>query len=162
MLAKWASMTWRIVAAGWLTAGLVGGCVSTGDQSTADTITDSLTAAAASTSRTVEVAKAVDGNWTRLLFVCSYTDRASVEDRLGFAWPDFRSTDQDGENIWVFATDRKIVSWAIIPGYHADPCYYSGARPPDTVARADATFRVEDTGERVLDNVPYRALRPLR
>lgn len=80
----------------------------------------------------------------------------------GFAWPDYKPTDQDGENIWVFTTDDKVESWAMVSGYHGDPCFYEGERPPTVVDRPSARFRVEDTGERVLDDVPYRPLRPTR
>lgn len=50
----------------------------------------------------------------------------------------------------------------MVSGYHGDPCFYEGERPATVVDRANARFRVEDTGERVLDDVPYRPLRPAR
>lgn len=150
----------RAVAAWLLASALVGGCSSTaGDDETAEAVIGSLTAAAGTGS--ADLASAVAGDWTRLVFACAYADRASVEESLGFAWPEYRPTDQDSENIWIFATDREVVTWAMIPGYHGDPCYYEGARPPEVVPRLEAEFRVEDTGERVLDDLPYRALRPL-
>ena len=139
---------------------VTGACGSAGSNVTANAVTDALAAAAGSESRTVDMSKAIPGDWQRLVFACAYSDRGTVEKALGFAWPDYRPTDQDGENIWVFATDNKVESWAMVPGYHGDPCFYEGEQPPTVVSRDEARFRVEDTGERVLDDVPYRALRP--
>ena len=141
---------------------LTGACASSGSETTAEAVTDALTDAAGSGSGVVDLSEAVTGDWQRMVFACGYSDRATVEKALGFAWPDYTPTDQDGENIWVFATDNRVETWAMVPGYHGDPCFYEGERPSTVVGRDEARFRVEDTGERVLDGVPYRALRPVR
>lgn len=154
-------MTGRLAVALTAAALLAGAC-SSGSDATAEAVTDAIATAAGAASRTVDLSEAVAGDWQRLVFACAYNDRKTVEKALGFAWPDYEPTDQDGENIWVFATDDKVESWAMVPGYHGDPCFYEGERPPTVVDRANARFRVEDTGERVLDDVPYRALRPAR
>jgi hypothetical protein len=109
----------------------------------------------------VDIGKVVKGDWTQLVFVCAYSAQEVVDTDLGFPWPEYRPTDQDGANTWIFATDTGVVTWAVVPGYRGDPCYYDGKNPPTVVARLDAVFRVEDTGERVFDGrTPYRALRP--
>ena len=155
-------MTRRVVVALASLALLAGACGSTGSNATREAVTEALAAAAESGSRTVDMSEAVPGEWQRLIFACAYEDRGTVEKALGFAWPDYEATAQDGENIWIFATDNQVESWAMVLGYHGDPCFSEGERPQTVVGRDEARFRVEDTRERVLDDVPYRALRPVR
>ena len=136
-------------------------CDSTGHRATADAVVDALAAAAATPSGTADIGKAVKGDWTRLVFVCAYSHQEQVDKELGFAWPEYTATVHDGAQTWIFATRNEVVTWAVVSGYHGDPCYYEGKNPPSVVARSDAVFRVEDTGERVIDGrTPYRALRP--
>jgi hypothetical protein len=137
------------------------GCASEGDSNTAEAVENALAAAAKEPSGTADIAKAVKGDWTRLVFVCAYSYQEQVDKDLGFAWSEYTPTEQDGAQTWVFATSTEVVTWAIVSGYHGDPCYHEGRNPPSVVARAEAVFRVEDTGERVIDGkTPYRALRP--
>jgi hypothetical protein len=141
---------------------LATGCSQNGDGDTTDAIEEALAAAAGTPSHTVDIGQAVRGRWTRLIFVCAYTDREYVEKQLGFAWPEFEPTVDDGAHIWVFATSREVVTWSKPRRYYGDPCWYEGSKPESIVARRDARFRVEDSGTRVLQNVPLRVLRPVK
>ena len=147
-------------AAALLLALLCAGCGGRGDAATEEAVLAALAAGARDPSGEVDLREVVDGDWTRLTFVCSYSAQESVESELGFPWPDYVPTDQDGENTWVFSTPDEVVTWARVPGNHGDPCFYEGEQPRSTVRRDDAVFRVEETGANAQAGRPYLALRP--
>ena len=119
-----------------------------GDGDTREAVERALVTAWATSSRTVDIDKIVRGNWTRLVFACAYTDRRLVERDLGFEWPEYRETNQDGAQTWIFATDDKVVKWAVINGPKGAPCGADAAHTEYVVPRHDARFRLVDAGYR--------------
>ena len=131
------------------------GCANDGDRDTKEAIEKALVAAWDSSTKTVDVSNIVRGDWTRLVFACAYSFREEVEKNLGFAWPEYSMTEQDGAQTWIFATDDEVVKWAVIDGPKGDPCGTDTADREYVVPRHEARFRLDDTGYgRALRRIP--------
>lgn len=95
---------------------------------------------------TLNLGEVVDGNWDRVLFVCPYEDKQTVDDRLGFSWQDFPGRDDsEGRATFVFASSDTVATWATVGRNLGDPC--SGHTATDVVPRAEARFAVEQTDQ---------------
>ncbi len=107
---------------------------------------------------TLNLAEVVDGEWDRVLFVCPYEDKQTVNDRLGFSWQDFPGRDDtEGRATFLFASSDTVTTWATVGRNLGDPC--SGSTTTDIVPRADARFAVEQTGQ-TSDGTPFYSLVP--
>ena len=135
---------------------LLTGCAeSQGDESTRKALLSAL-GSAAGTRGQVNLADAVDGDWSRLVFVCPYEDRDVVEDRLGFRWEDFPGQDDaEGFATYVFAAAGDVTTWATVGRDVGDPCGSSDA--PRAVPRASAVFALERT-DTTTDGKPFYTL----
>ena len=133
---------------------LLGCCASCDSgQGQATTVQTRLEAAVAAGETSFDFAAGSAFAWDYMYVFDCYSDRASVEKALGFAWPDFSKTSiesSDSVVLVVFVQNGKVVGWYEQPrtielGYLANDQGY---------ARSEAVFDVDRTNDRV-------ALRPL-
>lgn len=130
-------------------------CGSGADDGTQDALVAGLQKSV-ETSTPLNLAEVVDGDWDRVLFVCPYEEKRSVEDRLGFAWQDFPGQDDsEGLATFVFASADAVTAWSTIGRNLGDPC--SGPLSSDAVPRAEARFAVQQT-EETGDGRPFYSL----
>jgi hypothetical protein len=134
-------------------------CGSGADDKTKDALVAGLQKSV-ETGTPLNLGEVVDGDWGRVLFVCPYEEKRSVEDRLGFAWPDFSGRDDsEGLATFVFASAEAVTTWATVGRNFGDPC--SGPLSSDAVPRAEARFAVQQTDE-TGDGRPFYSLVPQR
>ena len=132
-------------------------CGSGADDETQDALVAGLQKSV-ETSKPLNFAEVVDGDWDRVLFVCPYEEKRSMEDRLGFSWQDFPGPDDSEERAtFVFASSDTVTTWATVGRSLGDPC--SGSTAKDIVPREEARFAVEQTGQ-TGDGKPFYSLVP--
>lgn len=132
-------------------------CGSGADDETQDALVAGLQKSV-ETGTPLNLAHVVDGDWDRVLFVCPYEEKRSVEDRLGFAWQDFPGRDDsEGRATFVFASSDTVTTWATVGRNLGDPC--SGSTATEIVPRAEARFAVEQT-DQTSDGKPFYSLVP--
>jgi hypothetical protein len=125
---------------------LLAACGSSGDSDTAAALSDHLQDAARD-GREANIAEAVDGDWTKLVFICPYEDAEAVTRRLGFEWTEYEPSDNDGEVHWVFADDDQVRTSAVLGRNLGDPC--GGTEPaPAVLPREAARFSLRDSGQK--------------
>lgn len=86
--------------------------------------------------------------WDRMYVFGCYSSRASVENALGFTWPDFSKTtieSSDSVVLVVFVQNRRVVAWYEQPR----TIELGGLANTNGYSRAEARFQVDRASGRV-------------
>lgn len=121
----------------------VAGC--NGDRGQAPSTQSRLEAAIASGATSFDFAGDPAFAWDRMFVFGCYSDRASVENALGFAWPEFGKTTIESSDtvvLVVFVQNGQVVGWYEQPR----SIELGGLANDQGYARSQAVFDVDRTG----------------